>query len=304
MNTFQSTQPNSDQQSPGWLAREAFPFVHNYRYIGQHRMQYVDEGEGHPLVFVHGTPTWSFLYRHQIKALSQHYRCIAPDHIGFGLSDKPADYPYSARQLAENLEAFLQQLDLPHFTLVSHDFGGPIGLSYALKHPEQVERMVLLNTWMWSNQEDKLAQRVDRIVSSRLGGWLYRRFNLSPRLLLPQGFADAEKLTRGIKKHYLKPFSNPDERYGTLGLARSLVGNSDWYNALWEKRSWLQDKPVQLIWGKKDAFFDLEKLERWKSALNNYELLQLDCGHFPQEEAPESVSEAIRAFLQEREANA
>jgi haloalkane dehalogenase len=267
-------------------------------------MQYVDEGEGHPLVFVHGTPTWSFLYRHQIKALFRHYRCIAPDHIGFGLSDKPADYPYSAQQLAENFEAFLQQLDLPRFTLVVHDFGGPIGLSYALKHPEQVERIVLFNTWMWSNKGDKQAQQVDRIVSSRFGGWLYRYFNLSPRLLLPQGFADKSKLTKTLKQCYTQPFARTNERYGTLGLARSLMGDSGWYDGLWKSRARIQDKPVLLLWGVKDAFFDLEKLERWKSALNNYELLQLDCGHFPQEEAPESVSEAIRTFLQEREANA
>ncbi len=99
---------------------------------------------------VHGTPTWSFMYRHLIRDLSPRYRCIAPDHLGFGLSDRPAGWSYRPEDQARNLARLIETLGLKDLTLVVHDFGGPIGLAYALDHPENVRRLVLFNTWMWS----------------------------------------------------------------------------------------------------------------------------------------------------------
>ena len=113
-------------------------------------LHYIDEGRGDPVVMVHGTPTWSFLYRHVVKGLSKNYRCIAPDHIGFGLSDKPQGWSYTIEAQAKNLQVLLDSLDLEDITLVVHDFGGPIGLSYAIENPEKVSRLVIMNTWLWS----------------------------------------------------------------------------------------------------------------------------------------------------------
>lgn len=285
-------------QSKHWISNTDYPFASKFMDLDGYRMHYVEEGQGHPIVFVHGTPTWSFLYRHQIKALSAQYRCIAIDHIGFGLSDKPADYDYSAKHLAENLERFLQQLKLPKFTLVVHDFGGPIGLHYAIKHPDQISNIIIFNTWMWSNAGNTAIEKADRIFRSKLGGWLYRRFNLSARLLLPRGFGDANKLTPAIKQQYLKPFANPEERYGTLGLARSLMGNNDWYDSLWQNRFSIQDKPTLIIWGSMDPFFSLDHLEKWRTVLSNETLRVLECGHFPQEEAPEAVTKYLFQFIE------
>ena len=287
-------------QSTSWVSKSSYPFTSRYFDIDGHQMHYVDEGEGEPVVFVHGTPTWSYLYRSQIQFLSANHRCIAADHMGFGLSDKPAGYDYAAKNLARNLERFLDALKLEAFTLVVHDFGGPIGLNYALKHPDKVSKIVMFNTWMWSNEGVKEIEKADRFFRSKWGGWLFRRFNLSPRLLLPKGFADASKLTASIKQHYLKPFDNPKERYGTLGIAKSLMGNNDWYTELWNNRFAIQDIPTLILWGNQDPFFNLDQLDRWRSFLTNDTLHMLDCGHFPQEELPETVSQKMHQFIGEK----
>ena len=133
------------------------------------RMHYVDEGAGEPLVFVHGTPSWSFEWRHLIAAFRATHRCLAPDHLGFGLSDRPIDFPYTPEAHARNFAEFVDRLRLPPFTLVVHDFGGPIGLPVCLSHPEQVTRIVLLNTWMWSVAGDRDMERKGRIAGSQLG---------------------------------------------------------------------------------------------------------------------------------------
>ena len=113
---------------PAWLDRSVYPFAHSYARLEAGTMHYVDEGEGETLLFVHGTPTWSFLYRDMIQALSKNHRCVAIDHLGFGLSEKPEKFSGLPEDHAENLAAFIKKLDLRDITLVVHDFGGPIGL--------------------------------------------------------------------------------------------------------------------------------------------------------------------------------
>ena len=135
---------------PAWLDTTAYPFAHHYAALPAGRMHYVDEGRGEPILFVHGTPTWSFEFRHLIRALCPTHRCLAPDHLGFGLSERPDGFGYRPDDHAANLEAFVEQLQLDRFTLVVHDFGGPIGLPLALRRPERVRRLVVLNSWMWS----------------------------------------------------------------------------------------------------------------------------------------------------------
>src|SRR5688572_2825134 len=118
---------------PSWLDEQAYPFQSRWLDVGPGQVHYVDEGEGPTLLFVHGTPTWSFEYRHVIKALSKKFRCVAPDQLGFGLSDRPADFDYSPESHAKSLRTFVDKLQLRDFVLVVHDFGGPIGLPLALE---------------------------------------------------------------------------------------------------------------------------------------------------------------------------
>ena len=131
----------------GWPDEKEYPFEHHYLELPMGGLHYVDEGEGdRVLVMVHGDPAWSFLYRHLIKGLSSKYRCIAMDHIGFGLSDKPEDWSYLPKAHAENLEALIGHLNLTNFVMVVQDWGGPIGLSYVLKYPDKVTSLVIMNT--------------------------------------------------------------------------------------------------------------------------------------------------------------
>ncbi len=136
--------------SPAWLERNEYPFESHWFNLPEGQMHYLGEGraddpERETLLFVHGTPEWSFGYRKLIKDLAQDYRCLAPDLLGFGLSDKP-EVSYHPKDQAERLGRFLETHDPGPLTLVLHDFGGPIGLGWALQHLEQVRRLVLMNT--------------------------------------------------------------------------------------------------------------------------------------------------------------
>jgi haloalkane dehalogenase len=126
--------------TPEWLDTQEYPFTQHFFKTPDGNMHYVDEGLGEPIVFVHGNPAWSFEFRKLIKEFSRTNRCIAPDMIGFGLSDKPAEYSYLPKDQAKNLDLFLESLPLENITMVVGDWGGPVGLSYALNHPEKIKK--------------------------------------------------------------------------------------------------------------------------------------------------------------------
>ena len=134
-----------------WLNTAEYPFTSNTFKVNNHKLHYLDEGFGETILFVHGTPTWSFDYRNIIKNLKSNYRCIAIDHMGFGLSDKPEHYDYSTRNHSKTLERFVLEKQLAPFTLVVHDFGGPIGLNFAINYPDKIKSIVILNSWLWSS---------------------------------------------------------------------------------------------------------------------------------------------------------
>lgn len=260
-------------------------------------MHYADEGHGEPILFVHGTPSWSFDFRHIILRLRNQYRCIAPDHIGFGLSGKPRQYPYTLAQHTANLEQFITANVPKPFTLVVHDFGGPIALAYALRHPEHIRRLVILNSWLWSNEQDPDFRRMKRMLKSPLLPLLYRYFNFSPRFVLPASFG-ARKPDRITLRHYTAPFRNASERNGALGMAYSLLNDQQLFEQLWEKIGVLSEKPALFIWGMKDPVIRPHQLEKFRSAFMNPTVIKLpEAGHFPQEEEPGQVGEAIQAFL-------
>src|SRR3546814_1714863 len=149
---------------------------------------------GEVLLFVHGNPTWSVMYRHPIRGLSDRYRFVAPDHLGFGLSDKPEGPSYLPQFHAKNLGRLIEQLELTNVTLVIHDWGGPIGFSYALAHPENVKRLIVFNTSCWSLRGVAGAERFSRIVGSPLGRFVCRSFNAFPRFVIPRVMGDRSKL--------------------------------------------------------------------------------------------------------------
>lgn len=280
-----------------WFDTKAYPFKSNYISINGRAMHYVDEGEGDILLMVHGTPAWSFLYRKMILEFSKTHRCIVPDHLGFGLSEKSKDIDSSAPQLAKNLKEFIQQLGLENITLVVHDFGGPIGLSYAVNQAKNVKKIILMNTWFWKTKDQEAVQKVDKILHSSLGKFLYLRLNFSPKFLLPKAFYNKENLSKSIHRHYTHIFKNKAERWGLLQIGQSLLGASDWYEQQWQQMDRIKDKPFLVLWGIKDEFIPPEYLEIWKKNLTNATIKTYECGHFLQEEKPKNLIEEMHRFL-------
>jgi haloalkane dehalogenase len=262
-------------------------------------MQYVDEGTGEPILFVHGTPTWSYEWRHLIRAFAPTHRCLAPDQLGFGLSERPSGFPYTPEAHAENLAAFVELIDPAPFTLVVHDFGGPIGLPLCLRFSGRVKRLVVINSWMWSFADDPGMARKAKLAGSAFGRFLYRRLNFSLKVLMPSAYGDKRKLTPEIHRQYLDKFPHAWERGAVLWpLAHALLGSSAHYDALWRQRATIAARPSLIIWGMKDSAFQPYLLARWQEALPGARIERLaEAGHWPHEEDPDAVIESLRGFL-------
>lgn len=284
--------------TPAWLDRAEYPFTSRWLDLPAGRMHYVDEGQGPPLVFVHGTPDWSFAWRHLIKALSPRYRCIAPDNLGFGLSDKPQGYSYAPAEQAAHLEQLIEHLGLRDLSLLLHDFGGPFGLAWAIEQPARVRSLVLLNTWMWSLRGDPHHERFGRLFGGAFGRFLYLRLNLSVRVIMKQAIRDQSRFSRRIRKQYALPLGSPAERVATHAYARALLGASDWYDALWRRRERIRDIPALILWGMNDLAFRQEELDRLQTIFSSKRTACFhDAGHFPHEERSERVVSLVQEFL-------
>lgn len=251
------------------------------------------------VVLVHGTPSWSFEYRHLIPVLARTRRVIAIDHLGFGLSERPRDFPYTPEAHTDVLREVLEQLGLTRFALVVHDYGGPIALPLAVAAPERISRLVLLNTWFWSLETDREFLKKARFAASPIGRFLYRWLNASLRLLMPSAYANRKLLTPRIHQQYLAPFKPRADRELVLWrLARSLVTSSPSFGRIWEDSARLAAIPTLVVWGLGDRALPPYMLERVRTALPHARVETLSgVGHWPQEEAPEEVAGLLDDFL-------
>jgi pimeloyl-ACP methyl ester carboxylesterase len=280
-----------------WLDKSEYPFKSNYFDINGHKLHYIDEGQGETILFVHGTPSWSFDFRNIIKKLKKDFRCVAIDHIGFGLSDKPEHYDYSTQNHSKTLEKFVLEKKLSNLTLVVHDFGGAIGFNFAIQQPEKVKNFVILNSWLWSSKTDPDFIKLSRILKSPLLPFLYRYLNFSPKFILPKSFGDS-KISKQLLKQYTKPFADKTQRNGALTFAKSLLNDQDWFEQLWSKRQAISDKPTLFVWGMKDPVIKPHYLDKFVSGFTNSKTIKLETsGHFPQEEQPETVTKSMFDFL-------
>lgn len=189
----------------------------------------------------------------------------------------------------------MRALRLSRFTLVVHDFGGPIGLPLALSG-DLVERVVLMNTWAWPIDDDPKMARGAALIGGALGRFLYRYANASLRLIMPSAYGDKRKLTREIHRQYLDVFRDRDARVLVLhALARSLLASRAYYQSLLDRLPALRRLPVLIVWGMKDSAFQPYQLERWRALLPAAKVATIEnAGHWPHEEAPQTVIEAIR----------
>jgi haloalkane dehalogenase len=183
---------------------------------------------------------------------------------------------------------------------VVHDFGGPIGLSYAIEHPANVSRLVLFNTWMWSLTDDRQTRWIGRALGGALGRVLYERWAFAVDVLFKRAVGDRSRYTRDVHAHYLGPMRDPVARRATWIYARELLGSSSWYGTLWQRRDRIARIPALLVWGMKDPAF-ARHLPRWRSVFTDAEVLELpDAGHAPMEERAPEIAPVITRFLESR----
>lgn len=281
-----------------------FPFApHYYSHQGVD-IHYVDEGSGEPVVMIHGDPTWGFLYRNFVPPLSQRYRCIVPDHMGMGKSAVPQEQSlYRLERHCANLEALLLHLDVRDITLVLHDWGGPVGLGFATRHPERIKRLVLMNTWAFAPWPGGPFPRLLEIIRSERGEAFVLRKNgyLEPALLGTT--YHSEKLTSAIMEAYRAPFPTPESRLAMLCWSRDIpVQESDVSYAEMKRiehgLSLFQEIPVLLVWGMLDPVIPVPVLRRWQQVYSHAITYELeDASHFLQEDAPERIVRWIEMFL-------
>ena len=254
---------------------------------------------------LHGNPTWSFYYRNLVMALRERFRCIVPDHIGCGLSDKPgdADYDYRLRSRIEDLDTLLAHLDLQQpLTLVVHDWGGMIGFAWAVQNPERVARTVIMNTAAFPIPPAKrMPPALSLVRDTRIGAFLVQRLNafagIAARVGVKQPVAPA------VRAAYTLPYDSPANRIATLRFVQDIpltdqdIGYDILLNTA-EQLHLLADKPCLIAWGEKDFVFDEPFLNTWLRYYPQAEVHRFpDCGHYILEDGGPALIDAITTFI-------
>jgi len=272
-----------------------FPFESHWFESPVGKVHYLDEGEGPPILFLHGNPTWSFLYRGIIIRLRKSFRCIAPDYPGFGLSSHPLDYRYTPEEHAKVVQALVRKLDLKNLTIMGHDWGGPIGMQVALQEVARLRALVMGNTWYWPTEALHL-KAFSWVLSTGYMQGLILRKNLFVDRILPVGVKHA--LAPEVMEQYRGPFPTVDSRAGTAELVRQLTLSSNWLAQLESGvRRHLSHLPLLLTWGVEDLAFTPAFMDTFRRDFPKTRAVRLDAKHFIQEDAPGEVSQAIQEFL-------
>lgn len=274
-------------------------------------MHFLDQGprDAPVILMVHGNPTWSFYYRNLVLKLRDRYRCIVPDHIGCGLSDKPAEsqYPYTLARRISDLGALMDHLQpKTPIHLIVHDWGGMIGFGWAAERPGDIASMVIANTAAFPlPEEKKLPAALWLVRSTKLGALLVQGLNAFSGLAARVAFK--KPVSAEIRKGYTGPYDSWDNRIATLRFVQDipLKPGDPGYDIVQTTESQLVnfiDKPCLLVWGEMDFVFDLHFLKKWKRILPNAKVLSFaDCGHYIFEDGGPPLTQAISDFLDENE---
>jgi haloalkane dehalogenase len=273
-----------------------FGFEPRYREVDGLRLAHMDEGEGEPVVFVHGEPTWSFLWRKVIPpVLEAGYRCIAPDHAGFGRSDKPTDLGwYSYDRHSELFAELIERLDLRDATVVVHDWGGPIGLRAAVEHPNRIARMVVMDTGLFTGEQ------------SMSDAWKTFRDFVERTEDLPVGFLVKGAVARGLSEEvqaaYEAPFPTPESKAGARAFPLMLPTTPEMAGAAAGKRVLerlrTDERPKLHLWADSDPIIPFKVGERFAAAINGEPPEKIsNASHFLQEDAGEEIGRRIAAWL-------
>ncbi len=280
-----------------WIDKTEYPFESKWFEVGKKRLHYVDEGSGDPVLFLHDSPGWSFSYRYLIKGLKSQFRCIAPDFIGFGLSDKPVNWTYRPERDLEYITDFIDSKRLENITLVTHGMGGPIGMGYAIANPSKIKHIVVMNSWMWPLTEVDAVRKIDKTVNGIAGRFLYLSMNQAVRTMM-KTIHDRTHFTKVAREHYWNALHEPSERVGPYGYARALLGSSHYFQSLWDRREAVRDIPALAIWGNEDRRLTSSSVERWRIIFPDLEVKRLpNTGPWVMEEKGPGIMPMIEMFL-------
>jgi haloalkane dehalogenase len=286
--------------------RHLYPFTSHYLDIDGLKYHYVDEGSGEPIVMVHGNPTWSFYFREMIKALSPYYRTIVPDHIGCGLSDKPGgnSYNYRLKNRVDDIEALIEHLGIKEkMTLVLHDWGGFIGMAYAVRHPDRIGRLVILNTAAFLPPADKSLPRILEFIRvlKPLAAIAVLGFNLFARGALVK--CSYKGLQGDVKSGLIAPYNCWGNRIATLKFVQDihLTDENPSYATVEQLGNNLEifsALPTLICWGEHDFVFDLDYLGEWRRRFPDAEVHRFpDAGHYVLEDVSEKIIPLVKDFL-------
>ena len=281
--------------------RNLYPFESHWLEVESQRLHYVDEGAGEPLLFVHGNPTWSFYWRNLILGLRDQYRCIAVDHIGCGLSDKPQNYPYTLERRITDLAHVVEQLNLKNATLLAHDWGGAIGLGTVQRLPFRFSRIVLFNTGAFP--PPFVPWRIAACRTPILGTLAVRGLNAFARAALSMAVEKHDRMTADVRGGFLAPYANWHDRIAINEFVRDIPFSSR--HPTWKTLEKIESGlpslggwPIQLIWGMRDWCFRPECLARIRKHWPQAEVHELaDCGHYVVEDAHERIVPLVADFL-------
>ena len=292
---------------PDAVSKSLYPFDGKFIALNSGaKMHYLDEGSGEPVVMLHGNPSWSFYYRDLALALRDGRRVIVPDHIGCGLSDKPGDerYDYTLKSRVDDMEFLLDALGVKeNITLVVHDWGGMIGMTYAARHPERIKKLVILNTGAFFLPDGKSFPAALRLCRTPLGAALIRGFNAFARGAAWTG-CKRRRMPKALRDAYAAPYDSWANRIATLRFVEDIPlapGDKAYplVEETQEKLGALEALPMLICWGMKDFVFDGHFLEEWKRRFPRAEVHAFpDCGHYILEDAKEEVIPLIKDFIE------
>jgi haloalkane dehalogenase len=286
--------------------RDLYPFKSRHLSFdfGRLRYHYLDEGPrtpGRAVVMLHGNPTWSFYYRNLVLALREKHRCVVPDHMGCGLSDKPQDYPYTLAQHIANTESLLDRLELTDVTLVLHDWGGAIGMGAAMRNPARIKRLVILNTAAFLSP--RIPFRINICRAPVFGDLAIRLCNGFALPALSMAVAHGERVTPAVRAGFLAPYNNWRNRIANLRFVQDIPmrpGHPSWalMKQIEAALPQFQDRPMWIGWGMKDWCFNESFLKTWREKFPAAEVQTFDdAGHYVLEDAHERIAPQVAAFL-------
>ncbi len=283
-----------------------YPFESHWHDLNGQRYHYLDEGprDAPVLIMLHGNPTWSFYYRNLIIEFREKYRVIVPDHIGCGLSDKPRKYAYTLTQHIQNLETLIAHLGLQRIVLLLHDWGGAIGMGYAVRHPENVAGFVVFNTAAFF--VDRLPKRIAVCRIPILGEYLVRRLNGFVRAAFWFATSQRHRFTDAVKAGYLLPYNNWRNRIAIYRFIRDipLEPRHPSRPALVQIEAGLaqfRQRPMLILWGDDDfCFTTADFVPRWREYFPQADVHILpNAGHYVVEDALERIVPLMWEFLKQ-----